>query len=81
MGLDGMAYLIGEAVEGALEAVVIERGHLPALVADRVVVVLTAGEDGLESHFAVAEVHALHQRKAVQYVQRAIDAREPDRAP
>ncbi len=68
----------GEALELLLQALVLERGHRAAAVADRVVVVLAAGDDGLVACAAVAELDPLDQAQLVQQVEGPIDAGEPD---
>jgi hypothetical protein len=70
-----------EPLEIALDPLVLERGHASAAVADRVVVVLTSGQDRLVPGAAVAEVDTLDESHLVQEVERAIDAGEADGRP
>ena len=79
VGFDGVAEPLGEPVDQLLELGVLERVEAPAAVADRVVVVLAAGVGGLVAGGAV-DVDAADEPEPGQHVDRAVDAREPDRA-
>ena len=77
--LDGVSEALGEPVDELLELRVLERVEAAAAVADRVVVVLAAGVGGLVAGGAV-DVDAPHEPEPGQHVDRAVHAREPDRA-
>src|SRR5262249_50229347 len=67
-----------ESLELALEALVLERRHPAAGVADGVVVMLTAGNHGLEAGGALPEFHALDEAQLVEQLESAVDTGDPD---
>ncbi len=75
---DGVARLPLDLVERLLELVVDEGLDLAAVLADEVVVVLTAGMDGLEAGDAGAEIDALDEPVARQLLERAVDGGDAD---
>ena len=76
---DVVARLLLDRLDRALERRVVERLDLAAVVADEVMVVLVPGAHRLVAGDAVAEVDALEQALLDEAVDRAVDAREPDR--
>ena len=64
-----------EPLDRALEARVLERGHLAAALADDVVVVLAARADGLVARHALGGVHAPGEPQLVEQLERPVDAR------
>ncbi len=73
---DRVAQAGGEALQVALEPLVLEGRHPAAGVADGVMVVLAARQDRLVALAAVAKVDPLHQTHPVQQVERPVDARQ-----
>jgi hypothetical protein len=65
-----------DVIDEPLELRVLERVHLPAAVADRVVVVLAARVGGLVASGSV-EVDPVDELQARERVQRTVDARKP----
>ena len=78
MRRDGVAATVGDPRDRGLEAGVLERLDLAAVVAHEVMVVVAAGVRGLEARDAVTEIDALHEPERVHTVERAVDARDPD---
>jgi hypothetical protein len=74
---DLVAGLGPDSIEGALEASVGERLDLSAVVADQVVVMLSAGQHRLVPS-GVGEVEPLNESQADKLVERAVDARDSD---
>ena len=70
-----------DLLEGLLEAGVVEHLDPSALVTHEVVVVLAAGERGLEARHAAAEIHAVHETELRQALEDAVHARDPDPLP
>ena len=66
-----------EPLELPFQSLVLERGHPPAPIANGVVVVLAAGDDGLVARRALAELDPLDEAHLVKQVDGAIDARDP----
>jgi zinc transport system substrate-binding protein len=77
---DGVAAPVRHSLDRRLERRVLERLHLAAVVADEVVVMVTAGVRGLEPRDTVAELDALDEAQGIQPVEGAVDARDPDAA-
>jgi hypothetical protein len=73
--------LTGELLELPLEALVLERRHPAAEIADGVVMVLAARHDGLIPSGALAELDPLHEAELVEEIDRPVDARHPDVVP
>lgn len=69
---------VGDALDRRLERGVLERLDLPAVVADKVVMMVAAGVGRLEARDAVSEVDALDESQVGHAVERAVDARNPD---
>src|SRR4051812_15887931 len=80
MAGDGVAGSAFDLAQGPLELIVCECLDLAAVVADEVVVVLTAGVDRLETRRAGADVNALDEAVLAQLFEDAVDARDPDTA-
>ena len=76
--LDRIPAAAGDALERGLECGILERLDLPAGVADEVVVMLAARVRGLEARDTVAEVDPLHETAAVERLERAVHARDPE---
>ena len=75
---DDVAAPVGDAFDRRLERRVREWLHLPAVVADEVVVMLAVGVRPLEAGDAVTEVDALDEPERGHSVERAVDTRDPD---
>ncbi len=73
-----MAEPAREALDRSLEGGVLERRDPPAAVADDVVVMIAARDQSLVARAAVAQLDPLHEPRAVEEVERPIDARGPD---
>ena len=69
-----------EPLDRLLEALVLERRDAAAALADDVMVVMTAGHDGLVARPALAGLDALDETHPVEEVERPVDARDPDPA-
>jgi hypothetical protein len=69
------------AFESPLELGILERLHLPAVVAHEMVMVLTLAVRLLEPRDAVSEIHALHEAQVVEAFERAVHACDPDASP
>src|SRR5918994_6187159 len=67
-----------EALQLLLKPIVLEGGDPAARVADRVVMMLSAGNNGLVPGSALADLDPLDQPHLVQQVERAVDAGEAD---
>ena len=67
-------------LERLLEAGIRKRLHLPAVVADQVMVVLPVQVRRLEAGDPVTELDPLHEAELDELLERAIDARDPDAA-
>lgn len=66
-----------DAPQRLLEAVVLERIDLAAVVAHDVVVMVTTDLRGLVARRSVAELDLLDEAVGAQLVERSVDAREP----
>jgi hypothetical protein len=77
MGVDGEVDAPGEALDGALEACVLEGDDVAARVAQQVMV-MPGGVGGLVASHALAQVHALDEPQPVEQLERAVDAGQPD---
>ena len=77
MSLDGEADVARDLVERELETRVREGLHAAAVVADRMMVVLTVRLHRLEVGDASAELDALHESHCGKLVEHAVDARDP----
>jgi hypothetical protein len=75
---DLVADSAAEGVERGLERLVAERLHAAAVVADEVMVMLSARKDGLVARDASADVDALDQPVLRQEIDDAVDAGDPD---
>lgn len=76
---DDVPASVGDALDRRLERRVRERLHLPAVVADEVVMMLAVVVVRLlEAGDAVAEVDALDEPERGHPVERAVDTRDPD---
>ena len=80
MLLELVAEPAGGAHEGPLEWRVGERLDLAAVVADQMMVVVSARVRRLEACDAVAQVDSLHEVELDESVERAVDARDTDLA-
>jgi hypothetical protein len=67
-----------QRVQLLLQAVVLEGRDPAALVADRVMVVITAGHDRLIARRALAEFHALDEPHLMKEVERPVNAGDAD---
>ena len=76
-----VAEAAGRARKLALERGIIERLHAAAVVADKVMMMVSVGLDGLESRDAVPDVDPLHERVLDQRVEHPVDAGDPEPAP
>ena len=76
----GVAASVRDALDRRLEAGVLERLDLPAVVADEVVMMVAARVGRLEACDAVAEVDPLHEPERVHTFECAVDARDSDTA-
>lgn len=74
MRLDLMAEPVGQAIDCPLEPRVLERSQAPAVVTDRVMMVMAAGNDRLVTGPAVADLDPLHQTASEQQVNSPVDA-------
>jgi hypothetical protein len=77
---DRVAQALAQAVDRTLQGRVLERLYPAARIADDMVVVLPARQDRLVARSALADVDPLEEAGAVKDVDRAVDAREADRA-
>src|SRR6187200_2212496 len=75
-----VATSVRDALDRRLEAGVLERLDLPAVVADEVVVMIAPRVGRLEACDAVAEVDPLHEPERVHALECAVDARDSDAA-
>jgi len=67
-----------DAEDRRLERRILERLHLPAVVADEVVMVVARGVDALESRDAVTKVDSLHEAELAETLERSVHARDPE---
>ena len=72
--LDAYAEPLAERVDRSLQAGVVERDQLAALLADEVMVVMAAGLGALESGLAVADLDALDEAVLDEQLEDAVDA-------
>ena len=79
MTVDADAEALREAMDRALESRIVERHETPALLADQVMVVLTARLRALEPRLPVPHLHSLHQTVLDQQVEHPVDAGATDR--
>jgi zinc transport system substrate-binding protein len=79
--LDRIAETVGDLVDRPLEARITERLDLPAVAADKVVVMVAVGLGRLIARDAVAGIDALHEPQVGQGLEGAIDGCDSDRAP
>ena len=78
MAGDGVAGPALDLVQGALELVVGKGFDLPAVVADKVVMVLAPRVDRLKAGRAGADVDPLDEPVLAQVLENAVDARDSD---
>jgi hypothetical protein len=76
--LDRVAAPVCDALDRCFERRILERLDLAAVVADEVVVMISAGVCRLEAGDAVAEVDALDEPEPVEPFERAIDTCDAD---
>ena len=69
---------LGETIDRLLQALILERDDPAARLAEDVVVVMAARDDGLVSGSPLPRVHPLHQAHSIEQVEGAIDACDAD---
>jgi hypothetical protein len=72
------AAIARDAAQRTLEWGIVERLDLAAASAHEMVVVLPAGQRGLEARDPVGQIHAVHEPQLGQLVEDAIHAGDPD---
>ena len=78
VGRHGVPAAVRDTVDCRLEARILERLDFAAVVTDEVVVMVAALVCGLEARDAVAEIDPLDETEAIEAVERAVHARDPD---
>lgn len=70
-----------EATDRALERFVLEGAETPTRIAEQVMMMVAARDDGLVAGGAVAHLDPLHDPDRLEGVERAVNARDPDSLP
>lgn len=73
MALDGDAEAAGETVDRSLEARVVERDELTALLADQMMVMVAAGMRALEARLSLSHLETLKEAVLQQQIEYAVD--------
>ena len=74
MGSYRVAAPVGHALDCRFQRRILERLDLAAVVADEVMMVITAGKRRLEAGAAVSEVDTLNEPEPIEPFERSIDA-------